>query len=277
MDNDTLRKVQNTMLSMAKDVVRVCEANGIRYFLDGGTMLGAIRHKGFIPWDDDFDMGMLREDYEKFLVVAKEQLAGKYFIQTMHSDEKYGFWFAKVRLLDTVYESAGEMNTSEYNGFYLDVFPYDNYPDGEKERKKTVRKIEFFKRALLAKTDYPIWNLKDGFSLSRFLSYKALKFALFPIGKDKIANAYDKTAKAFNGRKTRDVFPQGNSRSGKFHMEARYFADYVSKPFEDTSFSVLDSYDIFLSTLYGDYMTLPPEGERENRHNIKKISFREEA
>ena len=80
MDNETLRKVQLAQLEIGKEIKRVCDENGIKYFLDSGTLLGAIRHKGFIPWDDDMDMGMLREDYERFIEIAPKELKPEYFL-----------------------------------------------------------------------------------------------------------------------------------------------------------------------------------------------------
>ena len=89
MDEIILKKVQKTMLHMAKDIIDVCDKNNIAYFLDGGTMLGAVRHKGFIPWDDDFDIGMQRDAYQKFIEIAPKELDKKYFVQTAETYKNY--------------------------------------------------------------------------------------------------------------------------------------------------------------------------------------------
>ena len=106
MEKDLLRKVQLTQLEIAKEIHRVCEENDIRYFLSDGTFLGAVRHQGFIPWDDDMDIGMLREDYEKFCRIAPQKLGEKYVFQNWYTDPNYGLPFGKVMKRGTVYQES---------------------------------------------------------------------------------------------------------------------------------------------------------------------------
>lgn len=122
MERELLRKVQLTQLEIAKEIRRVCEENDIPYFLTCGTLLGAVRHQGFIPWDDDMDVGMLRENYEKFCRIAPEKLKPEYCWQSWYTDPNYALPFGKVRKRGTLYLEA-KSHRLEENGFYVDIFP----------------------------------------------------------------------------------------------------------------------------------------------------------
>ena len=163
MDNETLRKVQLAQLEIGKEIKRVCDENGIKYFLDSGTLLGAIRHKGFIPWDDDMDMGMLREDYERFIEIAPKELKPEYFLQTWKTDKSYPYAFAKIRKKGTVFIEAVSQKTNAHNEIFVDVFPYDIYPDDETVRTKLTKKIMLLK--------YSLW-MKDG--MTPWLRHKSV-------------------------------------------------------------------------------------------------------
>ena len=137
MEKEVLQKVQKVQLEMAKEIKRVCDENQISYFLYRGTFLGAVRHKGVIPWDDDMDFGMLREDYDKFCRIAPEKLGEDYFFQTWHSDENYALPLGKVRKRGTLFVEAKSAVLQE-NGIYVDIYPLDFAPVGEQEQKKLM-------------------------------------------------------------------------------------------------------------------------------------------
>lgn len=166
MDKDTLRKVQLTLLEIAKEVKRVCDENDIKYYLDSGTLLGAVRHSGFIPWDDDFDIGMMREEYDRFCKIAPFALNSNYYLQTWENDEKYAVPFAKVRKKNTIYRE-NKANPNLNNGFYVDIFPYDNAPVSLDSKVKLMKNLSGIERLILMKCNYQPWQEQQKLNYKR--------------------------------------------------------------------------------------------------------------
>ena len=117
MDAETLRKVHMVEKEILDEVVRVCDKNNISYFLMAGTLLGAVRHKGFIPWDDDIDVGMTYDNFKRFIEIAPRELNDKYFLQTWKNDNEYPFAAAKVRKKGTLFAEVAAKNTKYHNEF----------------------------------------------------------------------------------------------------------------------------------------------------------------
>lgn len=124
-DPNTLRKLQLAELQTLLQIDRVCKKHGIPYFLDSGTALGAVRHKGFIPWDDDMDIGMLRPDYERFLEVARAELEPEYELVEPRTNDRLAGMFAKVWKRGTAFETEETRDAGIAQGIFVDVFPYD--------------------------------------------------------------------------------------------------------------------------------------------------------
>ena len=122
---EVLRRLQLVLLDMLKDIDSVCRENGIEYFLDAGTCLGAIRHDGFIPWDDDVDLGMRRADYERFLEIAPAALGEGYVVAHPKSDKRVAGMFAKVWRKGTVFSTRETVEAGLPQGIFVDIFPYD--------------------------------------------------------------------------------------------------------------------------------------------------------
>ncbi|NMP23942.1 LicD family protein [Sulfobacillus harzensis] len=130
MDSDQLRAVQIKELEILLAVDRVCRKHHITYYLIGGSALGAVRHNGFIPWDDDIDLGMPRNDYERFLNLGTRELGEKYYVQTYRSQPNFPFTWAKVNLNNTTFIETALQNLKIHHGVFIDVFPLDGVPRG---------------------------------------------------------------------------------------------------------------------------------------------------
>ena len=194
MDDVTLRKVQLVQLEIAKEIKAICERNNIEFFLESGTLLGAVRHGGFIPWDDDLDLGMTRSNYNKFIECASKELDNKYFLQTVDTDENYPLAFCKIRKNNTIYMEKAHEHTSFHNGIFVDVFPYDNIPDDDKIFKKIKKRLKFAKRIMLMKCNSTPWTTYQGRrKIFAILGYLPIRVIAFFMSKQRIILCYSST------------------------------------------------------------------------------------
>lgn len=271
MDRETLRRVQLTLLDIAKEIKRVCEENDIRYFLYRGTFLGAVRHRGFIPWDDDMDFAMLREDYEKFCRIAPEKLGDRYAFQNWHCSKNFAQPFAKVRKRGTLYIEA-KSGLLEENGLYVDIYPLDFAPDTEEEKKALAKKLLHLFRLKLMQGHYKPWMEEDRILWKKRIGYLAYQGAALLVGRKRLVTVYENAVRSVQESGT--LYEQ-SALPVSYYFDRAHYEETAMYPFEDTVFPGPKDYDAVLSSLYGDYMTLPPEDKRENRHQIGTLDFGE--
>lgn len=271
MDRETLRKVQLTLLEIAKEIKRVCEENNIRYFLYRGTFLGAVRHQGFIPWDDDMDFAMLREDYEKFCRIAPEKLGEKFVFQNWYTSRNYAQPFGKVRKRGTLYIEAKSGNLEE-NGLYVDIYPLDFAPEGEADRAALAKKLVHLFRLKLMQGGYKPWMEEDRILWVKRIGYVAYQAASLLVSRKKLIQIYEDAALAV---KDSDTLYEQSALPVAYYFDREHYRETAMYPFEDTYFPGPKDYDAVLRSLYNDYMTLPPEDKRENRHQIGTLDFGE--
>lgn len=277
MDQETRRKVQLVELEILKEVKRICLENQISFWLDSGSLLGAVRHQGFIPWDDDMDIGMLREDYERFLRIAPNALNPKYQLaEWKQTPENHYYPFAKVRKVGTIYQESRNTQGSE-NGFYIDIFPYDVFPLAEKEQKKAKNKIDFYKKVIAVKHGDKPWKHLDHTNIKQFLIYLPIRAAACFVT-EKAKDRFDTIQQKHNPDKEfTHYYPAGATRYGRWVIKRNCLEELELLPFEDELMPCPKDYDTYLTDAYGDYMQFPPVEKRELGHMIVKIDFGDEA
>ncbi|MBQ6670250.1 MAG: LicD family protein [Firmicutes bacterium] len=257
IDSSELKKIQICLLDSFDGF---CRRNGIHYWLDYGTLLGAVRHKGFIPWDDDVDISMLREDYEKAASLYNVQSDGRFVFQTQSNTKDSCYPFGKLIDSNTVLYEYGE--TGIETGVYIDVFVYDNAPD-DKEKSDRV----FRKRDLLGRIRRLQLPMRKGMTGKKKMAYKigSTIMHLFPRGL--INRALDKNARRYEHVSTKFVSPFVDPYDPTyFKVEKTVFQDLVEIEFEGKLYFAPRNYDYWLGILYGNYMELPPVENRVNHH-----------
>ena len=267
--SDQLKTLQAIELENLRMLMEICEKNHLRYYLIGGSLLGAMRHKGFIPWDDDIDVGLPRPDYNRFVQIAKDYLPAHMDVKTMTSDPNYKCYFTRlINNKKKIYWDHGQYTA--VIGVWMDVFPLDGLPENPLLRKLQVFRVKLNKALYkFTQIDYVSTNRTNRPFSERVL----IRFAqLTRIGKlmnadkrlKKLDRAlqrydYDSSAYAWNfsgcyGK--REIVPHiqlGGSRTAEF---------------ESLRVSIPEAAEDYLTSIYGDYMKLPPEDQRKS-HEVR--------
>lgn len=260
---EDLRVLQRCILDIALEFQRICQKNDLKYFLAYGSLLGAVRHGGFIPWDDDMDVGMPREDYEKFLLVAEKELGPDFFFQTCETDKGHGFGYAKIRLNGTAMKEDYAENSCQHNGIFLDIFPYDAMPESKIKQKIQFMMYKSVKWAALGKTDYDFVVPKR----RRFAN--AMKILFFPFKRNTLCKMENKVCRKYEGKNN------GVLINMEWYRGVLNETDLENMPtlkFEGYDFCVPNRYHEHLTSIYGDYMTPPPIEKRGLQHCMVEAS-----
>lgn len=272
MSNANMDLLHQVDMDIAKEVLRICEKHGLTYYMLGGTMLGAIRHKGFIPWDDDIDLGMPRDDYERFLEIAPQELAAHLKLVNYRTDPNYMYYITRILDTDTTVIEERIGNDNKYTHASIDIFPIDGTPNNP-----IARKIYFFRvmyhRALMSLC------YKDSIDRKRKRSKKEqlLLWIMEHIPVDKLTTPYKQKCKIDKLLRKQKI--QGSKYIGNIMgayrtreiVPAEYYGEGAMYPFEDMQMRGLAMYDEYLTYTYGDYMQLPPEESRKTHFKILKI------
>lgn len=263
-----MNKPQTKLYELLVEFDRICKKNKINYFLDGGTFLGAVRHKGFIPWDDDLDVSMLRKDYDKFVKVINKDLKSSYFFQDMDTDPNYGCIFGKLRIKNTKYTERISINTKAKDGIFIDIFPFDNISDNPKKAKIQFLKILIYRLMLLNKNKYII----EANTCIKKMELFIIKILSIFNTKKHIKKRINNLLIKYNNRQTNYLCNYSTPYFNKIMFDKKWFRSYDKYEFENNKFSSLKDYDLYLKYLYNDYMKLPPVEKRVS-HGIVLIEY----
>jgi len=264
-------RLHGVQLGLALEVDRICHKHGLKYCLVAGSLLGAVRHGGFIPWDDDIDIGMLREDYDVFIRVAQSELEGRCFLQTWDTDPAYALPLAKLRQNGTKFVEQNSSRVNLHDGIFIDIFPLDNVPAGAIAQKWHAAAAYVLRRVLLVKSGYELWGERD--YLKKY-TYRLLNLATLPFSLRYIKDVLGRVMTKYRDAPGEFVVAIGGAYGYKKESIRRVWVENVHEVDFDGEqlFAPVSSHD-YLSYFYGDYMTPPPEGSRYNRHGMLSIEF----
>ena len=245
------------LLDILKDIHQYCIANNIRYSIAYGTLLGAVRHKGYIPWDDDIDIMMPREDYERFIKTYGNSL---YRIADLSNNSEYSLPFAKVEDSRTIMNEYVDGKT--VYGVYVDVFPVDNVPNDVFKRKFFYWRMSCWRILYNLKTV----KTKKGRSLVKNIVLIVSHFVLRFVSKQDIARRISGMASTYMGNNTNYMGVIADPELYNYYVPSCFFDDYIELPFETLIVKSIKEYDKYLKAAYGDYMQLPPIEKRVSHH-----------
>ncbi len=267
-----LRQLQTVELEIMKRFAQICDEHHLRFFLLGGTFLGAVRHKGFIPWDDDIDVGMPRDDYERFIELTDKELKNPYVFKSFTKGNEDTIYFSRIEdLSHPVIDDSAQIRRQRYA--WIDVFPLDGMPDNPVLRfiHKTVL---LYRRVALQYSNYSIVVNQD--LPNRPFHEKVL----IDIGKlirperffdtQACLKKLDKTLKKYRYEDCEYVVNFMGAYKFKEMFPRRIYKETALYDFEDAAYPAPKDYDFVLSQMYGDYMTPPKDADKYKHHIIVK-------
>lgn len=262
-----VNKLKEYELKILDEFVSICENNNLNYYLAYGTLLGAIRHKGFIPWDDDIDVYMKGQDYYKLKKIMLKNNESKYFCQSLESEKYYNLSFAKIRMKNTLALEEKTKDEPFNKGIFIDIFPLIPYPTNKKDQKKFRRKIKLYN--LLVESDMK--------NKTKYNNYGNVGKTL-----SKIFKIIPRSFRNIVAKRTLKKIILYNKEFDNYIcifdniiFDKQIFANSIKVEYENKKYYSPKEYDKYLTTIYGDYMTPPKEEDRKG-HSFIEVKFENE-
>ncbi len=280
LSGEDLRSVQRVLLMMMDDIHDLCVRERIEYVMTGGCAIGAVRHGGFIPWDDDIDVCMPRADYDRFADIVEKSFPGKYEVQEIRRDKGHGLNFMKLRLRGTKFREASEADRDEA-GVFIDIFPIENvYDNAVSQLWQGIRSdgLQFICSCVR------LSQMKDGLKVfadasGRLPAVLRFKLALGRIfGFMSLRSWLLLTERALSccgdNASKRVAIPTGRGHFKGERYPRKWFFKPVLREFEGREYFFPARIKLYLSRLYGDYMKIPPREQRES-HSVLEFDLGE--
>ncbi len=277
VDEDLRKKIQKELLLMYKDVIYICTKYNIVPFLAGGSALGAVRHKGFIPWDDDLDIAMTRKDYQIFTKIFDKELSDKYYLCAPNYSKKVKSRFPKIIKKGTLYKEATDADDDTINGLFLDIFIVEGVPNNKLHRKI---KGNYCNVLMFIAGQVALYENREGLAKEIYMRMGKMNYYMrigigFLFSFHSSSRWFEKVDRnvRYNCNRTKQVgLPTGRKHYfGEILDKDKLFpAQYVE--FEDIEAPVFKDIDYYLFNLYGDYMKIPPREKRE-KHFLVEIDL----
>ena len=256
------KKIWAVQLKMLSEIDDICRRHGLKYYAANGTMLGAVKYNGFVPWDDDMDIMMPRPDYEKFKLLAAKELQDPYYFQDMFSGGKYIRLQGRVRNRNTTAVSNIDMDRESVSGIFIDVFPIDGVC-----HNKTLFKLRMASMYLRYHFAFRyVYSDLEGSYIETKLAPFVVKVYTHCFGYEHMLKKIDKLMSATDFDKAGEVYIYTHNRPQIFPKAL--FGNAIRKPFEQWEMPVPEGYDRMLKKLYGaDYLTTEPSDEEKGLHH----------
>ena len=273
MEKEQLRQLQLCELDILTKCSEICEKYGLKYFLMFGTLIGAVRHKGFIPWDDDIDIAMPRMDYEKFVKIADRELPHNY--KVLHFSKRWDVPNKILRVENTnttmiPFDKNGNLVEKLKHGIQIDIFPIDGFPSEEKKQKKL-----FFQVRLYMKIDtYFRQTCSKSYSMPHNIIILLCKLISIFMGRCFWIKKYNSVLKSFSLNESSCVSNAGWGFDPYRIYDANFFNDSVELEFEGRNFKCPKNWEKILKIEYGDFMVLPPKEKRTPLHSNYLYDFK---
>ena len=278
-DDFTLKRIQEVELEILKDFMDICDRHGLDYFGIAGTGIGALRHHGFIPWDDDIDVAMPRDDFEKLLPLVEKEMGDKYLIMNAERYPNYPLMTTRMTMRGTKFKEEALKNIDAPLGIFLDLYPLDKGSDNPKVARRLARDAWFWSKILILRSiPFPMlgfsgWKAKI---IHAICGLAHLVLSILHVPKTWIyKKAYEAETRSNHYTKTKnlDFFCDTTPYMNLYAVKDIY--PLRKLPFEDVELNFPHNLHNNLTGMYGDYMQLPPEEKRKNHYPYELEFFKE--